>query len=317
MWFRSNGRNLSQTERKFGISRKSLRTWDKEYDRLLEHSANNKMMRRKIGSGAEPRSHKLDNEVFKWFLAMKNTGTLVNNCMLMNQAREIARSLNIDNFQGSYGWLRRWKMRFNVDGSEYVKDRRRKNCVSSTAIVAGNGVDTGMFAKSTPQGGNSVFPGCGFENYPTVESDPLHCYQDYCVKSFPSVKKSDKYFDSDCTLNISHITDSVDIKFNKSQLTEGHNPIRNPILQGQGHIRDSASGLSQDLIREINSRKVPRYMIIKTEPELFPSESTESQDEIFRNRVDRDFKQSSEFNMTKFETKGESPLVKPKEMSVL
>ncbi|XP_067661462.1 uncharacterized protein [Haliotis asinina] len=292
MWFRSNGRNLSLTERKFGISRKSLRTWDKEYDRLLEHSANNKMMRRKIGSGAEPRSHKLDNEVFRWFLALKNAGTVINNCMLMNQAREVARSLNIDNFQGSYGWLRRWKMRFNVDGSEYVKDRRRKNCASNTAIVTGNGVSAGT------KGENAVSACIRFENCQTVETDSL-CYRGHCVTSFPSVKRCEKYFDSDNSHN-SSIDNSGENTLSKSLLMEDHNPIMTPVFQGEGHVPNSASGLSQDLIHEIYCRKVPRYVIIKSEPELFSSESTENQDEILKNRLYHDFKQCSEFVVKKF-----------------
>ena len=69
---------------------------------------------RKLHDGREPISTEMDAAVFEFMCELRDEGKPVTNFMLQDQARIEARRLNLQNFQVSNGWLRRWKRRMSV-----------------------------------------------------------------------------------------------------------------------------------------------------------------------------------------------------------
>ena len=66
-------------------------------------------------SGRAPKSLELDTAVLNYLLAERAHGCAVNNKQILGKAVEIAAELGgLDGFQGSEGWLRRWKKRNHV-----------------------------------------------------------------------------------------------------------------------------------------------------------------------------------------------------------
>ena len=51
-WYRSNGRNLSAAEMEYGISRKQVRLWDRDFEKLLLVSKGKDSVRKNIGRRA-------------------------------------------------------------------------------------------------------------------------------------------------------------------------------------------------------------------------------------------------------------------------
>lgn len=114
-WHRRNGCNFSKTEREFSISRKQIRTWEKEYEKLVKFSGSaTDKARKSLGPGGAPKSNELDRTVYDWFEEERVHGRVVTNFNLQGKAREIASQLRVTNFVASNGWLRRWKTRFSV-----------------------------------------------------------------------------------------------------------------------------------------------------------------------------------------------------------
>jgi hypothetical protein len=67
-----------------------------------------------IGGGKECVSMELDMGVLEFMLDERAAGRPVSNDDLKDKAREIARGIDLDEFKGSDGWLKRWKKRNHV-----------------------------------------------------------------------------------------------------------------------------------------------------------------------------------------------------------
>ena len=63
-WYRRNGRNCLAAEREYGISRKQVRLWDRDFEKLLVVSKGKDNVRKNIGSGADARLVELEQAVF-------------------------------------------------------------------------------------------------------------------------------------------------------------------------------------------------------------------------------------------------------------
>lgn len=113
-WYRQHGRNLHLAEREFSISRKQIRLWDRDFDKLLANGKGSVSTLKKIGTPTAPRSLELDNGVFEWFVDQRVEGRAVANDQLRSKGRELASQLRVTDFKASDGWLRRWKKRFSV-----------------------------------------------------------------------------------------------------------------------------------------------------------------------------------------------------------
>ncbi|XP_041366065.1 tigger transposable element-derived protein 6-like [Gigantopelta aegis] len=142
-WFRRNGRNLSAAEREYGISRKQVRLWDKDYEKLLMFSKGKDSERKNIGSGAEAMNTEMDQAVFEWFKDERAEGRCVSNYFLQSKAREVASQIRVQKFQASNGWLRRWKQRYSVgirrgtnDAQKIPSDYKEKMSGFHSAIRA-------------------------------------------------------------------------------------------------------------------------------------------------------------------------------------
>lgn len=113
-WHRENGKNVSKTSRVFCVDRKRVREWNYNYESLLQNNVGSARNKRKLHNGREPMSAEVDNKAFEFLTDERSQGRAVSSEMLMKKAREIAAQLNVADFKGSVGWLRRWKKRFHV-----------------------------------------------------------------------------------------------------------------------------------------------------------------------------------------------------------
>ena len=122
-WYQSNGRNCLAAEREYGISRKQVRLWDRDFEKLLVVSKGKDDVRKNIGSGADARLVELEQAVFDWFKDEQAEGRWL--YFLQSRAHEIANQLKVNNFKASNGWLRCWKERYSVGIRRRTNDAQK------------------------------------------------------------------------------------------------------------------------------------------------------------------------------------------------
>ena len=97
---------------KYGVPKNTLSIWVKNKEKLvnaLEKGTNGKQQKLKTGN------HELvDSAIFKWFLNMRSDNVPLSASVIQEKAVMFAKDLNVENFQASDGWLRRWKERNNI-----------------------------------------------------------------------------------------------------------------------------------------------------------------------------------------------------------
>ena len=112
-WHRKNGRNVSQTARKFNIDRKRVRDWESQYDMLFQRSVDKDKKQRRLGSGRVPLSGDLDQKVLEFLEDERSEGRPVTNKQLKATALQIAGGMGLS-FSASDSWFSQWKQRFCV-----------------------------------------------------------------------------------------------------------------------------------------------------------------------------------------------------------
>jgi hypothetical protein len=114
-WHRRNGSVVSKTANEYGIDRKCVRDWDKKYDELKRYEATPRGKKaRKMHDGRQPLSVQLDDGLYEFLQKRRHFGLPVSNAALVDEAKRLARELNIIGFKASDGWLTNWKRRFSV-----------------------------------------------------------------------------------------------------------------------------------------------------------------------------------------------------------
>ena len=97
---------------KYGVPKNTLSTWVKNKEKLVnapEKGTNVKRQKLKTGN------HELvDSAIFKWFLNMRSDNVPLSASVIQEKAVMFAKDLNVENYQASDGWLRRWKERNNI-----------------------------------------------------------------------------------------------------------------------------------------------------------------------------------------------------------
>ena len=78
---------------------------------MLSLEKGQNVKRRKLRAGAR---EALDAAVFKWFLNLRSQNVGLSGNIIQEKASIYAKELNIENFEASDGWLRRWKERRNI-----------------------------------------------------------------------------------------------------------------------------------------------------------------------------------------------------------
>ncbi|KAH9377521.1 hypothetical protein HPB48_013032 [Haemaphysalis longicornis] len=129
-WHRQTGRNVHATARHFGIDRKRVREWDKNFETLLQRSYGKGKAQRKLSSGAPVFSEELDDALFEFFESERSAGRAVSNRLLAEEARKIADNLKLGNFAASSQYIKRWKARFGVTMRQATNDSQKTLMIS-------------------------------------------------------------------------------------------------------------------------------------------------------------------------------------------
>lgn len=113
-WHKENGASLHRTSTEFGIDRKNLRDWIKNESLLQMNNFGKAKKKRKIGCGQKPLSEELDEELYDFFLNERESGRVVNNRLLSEQAIKIAKKIGILTFKASAQYIANFKKRYNI-----------------------------------------------------------------------------------------------------------------------------------------------------------------------------------------------------------
>jgi len=100
-WHRSHGSNQSKTEKEWGIDRKQVRLWDRDYEKI-KHMAKTTSKVRKMHLGMRPKSEELDQTVYEWFDVERDEGRAVSNLQLQAKAREVSAQLKVRDFKAQH-----------------------------------------------------------------------------------------------------------------------------------------------------------------------------------------------------------------------
>lgn len=124
-WHRQTGRNVHATARHFGIDRKRVREWDKNFETVLQRSYGKGKAQRKLSNGAPVFSEELDDALFEFFESERSAGRAVSNRLLAEEARKIADNLKLGNFAASSQYIKRWKAQFGITMRQATNDSQK------------------------------------------------------------------------------------------------------------------------------------------------------------------------------------------------
>lgn len=113
-WYRAHDENERATAKHFGVSRKSIYSWRKNFDKLIAHDNSRDRQKRKITVGPSPLCPQLDDRLFDFFMDERIDGRAVTNGALKKKALEFAEKLKLQNFNASSGYIRNFKKRMDI-----------------------------------------------------------------------------------------------------------------------------------------------------------------------------------------------------------
>ena len=115
-WFRKAGRNTPLTVKTWGCDRKSLREWDRNYEKLTRLSTDTGIKnRKKLHDGRRPISKELECEILSYYQSECASGRIITNSEISKKALEVGKRLGIADFKASNGWVTRWKKRNGIE----------------------------------------------------------------------------------------------------------------------------------------------------------------------------------------------------------
>lgn len=110
-----SGQPKSLVAQKYNVPRNTISTWllpaNKEKIMAAFSSGTISLKRKNLKAG---KHDNLDKAVFKWFMSARSNNIPVSGLVLQEKASDLAKTLGIDDFKASNGWVDRWKARNNV-----------------------------------------------------------------------------------------------------------------------------------------------------------------------------------------------------------
>ena len=97
---------------KYNVPKNTLSTWVKNKEKLLsslEKGSNVKRQKLRTGN-----FELVDKAILKWFKSMRSQNVPLSAAIIQEKAIAFSKEFNVENFQASDGWLRRWKERNNI-----------------------------------------------------------------------------------------------------------------------------------------------------------------------------------------------------------
>ena len=106
-----SGISKKSVAKKNGVPKSTVSTWLASKDKILAayESGEINPKRQTI-----KRAENKDKAVYIWFQNIRANNVLVSSVVLKEKALQFAKSLHLDYFRASDGWLDRWKSRHNV-----------------------------------------------------------------------------------------------------------------------------------------------------------------------------------------------------------
>ena len=107
------GQTCISTAKKYGVAKNTVSHWVKKKNEIFEavegNNASKKRKRMKTATYEE-----LDSAVYKWLKTARHSNIPIICSIFKEKALEFAKSLDLNDFHVSDGWVSRWKKRFNV-----------------------------------------------------------------------------------------------------------------------------------------------------------------------------------------------------------
>ena len=107
------GQTCLSTAKKYGVAKNTVSHWVKKKNEIFEavegNNASKKRKRMKTATYEE-----LDSAVYKWLKTARHSNIPISCSIFKEKALEFAKSLDLNDFHASDGWVSRWKKRFNV-----------------------------------------------------------------------------------------------------------------------------------------------------------------------------------------------------------
>ena len=94
------------------MRKNTLSTWVKNKEKVLDWlRKGGNIKRQKLRTG---NFEMVDKAIFNWFLSMRSQNVPFTTAMIQEKALTFAKELNVENFQASVVWVRRWKERSHI-----------------------------------------------------------------------------------------------------------------------------------------------------------------------------------------------------------
>ena len=109
----TEGQSCIATAKKYGVAKNTVSHWLKKKTEIFEAVERNhvskKRKRMKTATYEE-----LDYAMYKWLQNARHNNIPISGTIFKEKALEFTKSLEIQDFHASNGWVSRWKKRFNV-----------------------------------------------------------------------------------------------------------------------------------------------------------------------------------------------------------
>ena len=103
------GQTCISTTKKYGVAKNTVSHWVKKKNEIFKAVEGNNASKKRKRMNEE-----LDSAVYKWLKTARHSNIPISCSIFKEKALEFAKSLDLNDFHASDGWVSRWKKRFNV-----------------------------------------------------------------------------------------------------------------------------------------------------------------------------------------------------------
>ena len=112
-----SGITKTSVAKKYGVPKSTVSTWLANKDKILAANESGEINpKRQKMKRAE--NEDLDKAVYTWFHNTRANNVPVSGVVLKGKALQFTKSLHLNDFRASDGWLDRWKSRHNITSGE-------------------------------------------------------------------------------------------------------------------------------------------------------------------------------------------------------